>query len=123
MFGVPIEQLDTGDIVANPQAFEQLCRVVALTEERGLAQVEVLLKNPIILSDRAMLRIFEVVHRDEPDHFLPYQAWLRRHDRPQSLWRERAADWSIHKLLMLWKLPRLFLNPQAARLTRWPDQA
>ena len=44
-------------------------------------------------SDRALTRIFEVVHRDEPDHFLPYQSWLERNGRVQASWNERAADW------------------------------
>jgi hypothetical protein len=122
-FGVPIDALDTSAVVGDRAAFERLCRVIALTEQRGLVQVGVLLESPLIQADPVMRRIFAVVHRDEPRHFEPYLAWLAASRLPASLWRERAADWCIHKLLMLWKLPLLYLNPWAPRLARWPDAA
>jgi hypothetical protein len=122
IFGCTIENLDTGAVLADPAAFEQLCRIIMLTEQRGLAQVKVLLKNSIVLSDPVMTRIFRIIHKDEPDHFLPYQLWLERHGNARPLWRERAADWCIHKVLMLGKLPALFLDGGAARLEHWPDE-
>lgn len=121
VFRCSIEQLDTARIVADPAEFERLCRVIMLTEQRGLRQVEVLLKSRIVRSDPVMMRIFEIVHRDEPDHFLPYQRWLERQGRAIARWNERAADWSIHKVLMLGKLPALFLDAGRARMDRWPD--
>lgn len=120
-FGVGIDDLDTDGVVADAAAFEKLCRVIVLTEQRGLVQVEQLLRNRAIRSDAAMTRIFAVIHRDEPSHFLPYRAWLERRGRPVGTWRERAADWRIHKALLLMKLPALFFNRRAARLARWPD--
>jgi hypothetical protein len=39
----------------------------------------------------------------------------------QARWNERAADWCIHKVLMLYKLPSLFLDSGAQRMERWPD--
>jgi hypothetical protein len=68
-----------------------------------------------------MHRIFRIVHEDEPSHFLPYRAWLDRQERPVALWRERLADWCIHKVLLLNKLPSLFFAAGAARMTQWPD--
>lgn len=123
VFRCTIEELDTAAIVADPREFEQLCRVIMLTEQRGLRQVEVLLANPIVRSDPVMIRIFEIVHKDEPDHFLPYQRWLERQGRATAKWNERAADWCIHKVLMLAKLPALFLDLRRPRLTSWPDEA
>lgn len=35
---------------------------------------------------------------------------------------ERAADWTIHKILMLGKLPALFLDAERERMERWPDE-
>lgn len=123
MFGCPIESLDTDAIVADPVAFERLCRVIMVTEQRGMAQVGTLLRNPHIRADKAMRRIFEVVERDEPSHWLPYDVWLRAHGRrPQATWRERWADYSIHKSLMLAKLPALFLDRRRPRLSAWPDE-
>lgn len=123
VFGCQIEDLDTEGVIANGEAFERLCRVIMLTEQRGYAQVELLLHNRVVRSDPVMTRIFKIVHRDEPDHFLPYQHWLEAHGRePHSLRSERFADFCIHKLLMLVKLPVLFLNSGAARLECWPDE-
>jgi len=122
VFGCTIEELDTSAVIANPGKFEQLCRVIMLTEQRGLAQVEILLKNRFVRADPIMLKIFQIVHKDEPDHFLPYQRWLARNGKASAKWNERAADWCIHKSLMLAKLPTLFLDPATPRLSHWPDQ-
>ncbi|MFM5952851.1 MAG: ferritin-like domain-containing protein [Novosphingobium sp.] len=122
VFRCTIEELDTAEIVAAPEQFERLCRVIMLTEQRGYRQVEILLKNRIVRSDPVMKRIFEIVHKDEPDHFLPYQRWLERQGRATARWNERAADWWIHKVLMLAKLPALFLDAGRPRLERWPDE-
>ncbi len=122
VFQCSIDELDTAKIVATPDQFEQLCRVIMLTEQRGYAQVEIILKNRLIMSDPVMKRIFQIVHKDEPDHFLPYQRWLERHGRATARWNERAADWTIHKVLMLGKLPALFLDSGRERMTHWPDE-
>jgi len=122
VFRCRIEELDTAEIVATPEQFERLCRVIMLTEQRGLRQVEIILKSRIVMADPVMKRIFEIVHKDEPDHFLPYQHWLEAQGRATARWNERAADWCIHKVLMLGKLPALFLDSGRARLDRWPDE-
>jgi hypothetical protein len=121
MFGCQIDELDTEAVLADDAAFERLCRVIMLTEQRGFAQVEVLLRSPLIRADPVMLRIFTIIHADEPSHFLPYQRWLAARGRAQARWNEKLTDWSIHKLLMLVKLPVLFFNARAARLGAWPD--
>ena len=123
VFGCTIEELDTDTVIASPAQFEQLCRVIMLTEQRGLRQVEVLLRSGPVRADPVMNRIFRIVHADEPDHFLPYQRWLERHGKATARWNERLADWCIHKVLMLVTLPALFLDAGAARLERWPDEA
>jgi len=123
VFGCTIEDLDTAAIVANPDEFEKLCRVIMVTEQRGMDQVDVLLKNKHILSDKAMKRIFEVVEKDEPSHWEPYDKWLRANGRrPNATWREKWTDYWIHKSLMLAKLPAVFVNRRNPRLTAWPDE-
>ena len=122
VFHCSIDELDTAAIAADPAEFERLCRVIMLTEQRGLRQVEVLLANQFIKSDPVMLKIFQIIHRDEPDHFLPYQRWLEQQGRATARWNERAADWCIHKVLMLAKLPVLFLDSGRARMPYWPDE-
>ena len=121
IFGCTIDDLDTAAVIADGAAFERLCRIIMLTEQRGFAQVEVLLRNRMIRADPVMTRIFTIIHEDEPSHFLPYQHWLERGGRPLGSWREKLADWSIHKLLMLVKLPVLFFDAGAKRLVAWPD--
>jgi hypothetical protein len=123
VFGCTIDQVDTADVAGDGAEFEKLCRVIMLTEQRGFRQVELLLQNRTIMSDPVMARLFRIVHKDEPDHFLPYQHWLEAQGRPLYLWREQLADWCIHKVLILVKLPSLFLDRSARRMTEWPDSA
>ena len=120
-FGRTIDSLDTGAIIASDDLFERLCRVISLTEKRGLAQVDILLQNPFVRADKALLRIFEVVHRDEPDHFLPYDKWLAENARRTPNRRERWIDRLIHSELLIIKLPLLFLWFGAPRRTHWSD--
>ena len=120
-FRCSIDDLDAQAVVDDGDAFEKLCRIVILTEQRGLAQVAILLDNAMVRSDPILPRIFRVIEKDEPRHFLPYVAWLEAQKRPLSYWNERMADWFIHKLLLLVKLPTLFFTPRAARLSQWPD--
>jgi len=122
VFGCTIENLDTGAIIADAGEFEKLCRVIMLTEQRGMRQVEILLDNSHVRSDPVMTRLFRIVEKDEPDHWIPYHDWLAAHGRVTARWRERWADFWIHKSLMLAKLPSLFVRPNAARLDRWPDE-
>ena len=122
IFHCSIDELDTSEVVGSEDDFERLCRVIMLTEQRGYRQVEIILKNRLIMSDPIMKRIFEIVHKDEPNHFLPYQRWLERQGRATAKWNEIAADWCIHKILMLAKLPALFLDAGRPRMERWPDE-
>ena len=120
-FGTSIDSLDTDAIIASDDLFERLCRVVSLTEKRGLKQVDILLTKPVVRNDKALLRIFEVVHRDEPSHFEPYDTWLAENARRQPSWRERWIDRMIHSELLFIKLPLLFLWLGAPRRSEWAD--
>jgi hypothetical protein len=122
IFGCTIEDLDTETVITNAEEFEKLCRVIMLTEQRGMTQVEVLLKNSHVRSDPIMTRIFQIVEKDEPDHWMPYHGWLTTNGKVTARWRERWTDYWIHKSLMLAKLPALFVNGGAERLAVWPDE-
>jgi len=121
-FGCTIETLDTDAVVAKPGEFEKLCRVIVLTEQRGMRQVEILLGNRYVQSDRALTRIFEVVHRDEPDHFIPYRDWLTREGRTPARWQEKFTDFWIHRALLFGRIPAIFLDPGLPRMKRWPHE-
>ena len=101
--------------------FERLCRVIALTERRGYRQVEILLAHPIVRTDPVLVRIFEIIRKDEPSHWAPYEGWLRAHARREPTWWERAVDGLVHSELLFLKLPLLFLNPFVSRRTEWAD--
>lgn len=121
MFGTSIDQLDTEAVIARDELFERLCRVISLTEQRGFKQVEILLENSHVRSDPALVRIFQVIHRDEPSHWAPYDDWLQDHAKRDPKWWERMVDGFIHSELLFLKLPILFLNPFVNRREDWAD--
>jgi hypothetical protein len=122
-FGSTIDDLDTQAIVADDALFQKLCRIIMLTEQRGERQLKVLLRSPSVRSDRVLTKIFEVIHVDEPSHWMPYAGWLARHGGRRARLSERLADALVHKTLILLKLPLLYLNPRLARRTDWLDPA
>ncbi|WP_454883378.1 ferritin-like domain-containing protein [Sphingomonas oryzagri] len=121
MFRSTIDFLDTNDLVADDALFERLCRVVALTERRGLKQVEILLRHPIVRTDPTLMKIFRIIERDEPSHWMPYETWLSRRGKRHSSWWERRIDAFVHSELLFVKLPLLFISPRLPRRTSWAD--
>ena len=121
IFRTTIDNLDTDKIIAEDDEFEKLCRVISLTEQRGYKQVEVLLKHPLVRDDKVMMKIFQVVHRDEPSHWAPYDGWLKANGKRDPKWWERAIDTFIHSELLFLKLPILFVNVWMPRRTDWAD--
>lgn len=121
MFGTRIDDLDTQAIIDREDAFEKLCRVISLTEQRGHRQVEILLRHPFVRQDRTLMKIFRIIKRDEPSHWAPYDAWLIANGKREHRWWERAVDTFIHSELLFIKLPALFLTPRVARRTDWAD--
>ena len=121
VFGSTIDDLDTKAVIASDKLFERLCRVIMLTEMRGMRQVHTLLKSRLLRSDPILVKIFKIVERDEPSHWQPYQEWLTRTNRPKAKLSERLADFWIHRELLLIKLPMLFLNPWLLRRSDWAD--
>jgi hypothetical protein len=121
MFRSRIDALDTAKLIARDDMFEKLCRVIALTERRGLRQVEILLRNRAVRDDKALTRIFQVIKKDEPNHWTPYEGWLTRHGKRRPLWWEHAIDAFIHSELLFLKLPLLFLTPGLRRRNDWAD--
>ena len=121
VFGSRIDDLEIGPFIRDGH-FEELCRVISLTEQRGYRQVEILLRHPVILRDRTLTKIFRIIERDEPRHWAPYDRWLERNGGRNPAWWEHALDSFIHSELLLLKLPLLFLMPGLKRRTRWPDE-
>ena len=123
MFGKRIDDLDHARVVNDDRLFERLCRVISLTEQRGYRQVEILLRNGHVRSDRMLTKIFRIIEDDEPSHWEPYDGWLEAHGKRMPKWWERAIDSYIHSELLILKLPVLFLSPWLGRRTSWADAA
>ncbi len=122
-FGCGIDELDAEAVINREDLFERLCRVIMLTEMRGMRQVEILLRSPAIKAERQLLKIFRVIERDEPSHWMPYEEWIKGKDGRMPSLRERLADSWVHRSLILVKLPLLYLNPRLRRRTDWYDSA
>ena len=122
MFGCGIEDLDADRVIHSRRLFFRLCRVIMLTEMRGMRQVEILLRARAIRSERALLKIFRVIERDEPSHWLPYEGWLHKQGARMPNLAEKMADSWVHRSLILVKLPLLYLNPLLRRRTSWYDE-
>ena len=116
VFGQKLDEVDPREIVANDNKFFQLCRLIMVTEMRGMKQVNIIKENFLIRKNPELLAIFEVVERDEPSHCYPYQAWLRKKGVHVPQRKEYIADLFVHWSLMLWKLPLLYLNPFLSRV-------
>ncbi|RYD59834.1 MAG: ferritin-like domain-containing protein [Sphingomonadales bacterium] len=121
VFGRTIDELDTQKIIAEDDEFEKLCRVISLTEQRGMKQVEVLLRHPLVRHDKTLIKIFQIIEKDEPSHWAPYDGWLKTNGKRDPKWWERGIDTFIHSELLFLKLPVLFLNPWVKRRTDWQD--
>jgi hypothetical protein len=121
VFRSTIDNLDTRAVIANDDLFEKLCRVISLTEQRGYKQVDVLLKHPLVLHDKTLVKIFQIIEKDEPSHWAPYDGWLKANGKRDPKWWERAIDTFIHSELLFLKLPILFVNPWLKRRTDWAD--
>ena len=116
VFKKPIEDLDREEIIDSEQSFYQLCRLIMITEFRGMRQVDRLLKSPFIKKESTLYRIFKVIERDEPSHCYPYQYWLKKSGTHLPKFQERITDLWIHYSLLFFKIPFLFLNPRVKRL-------
>lgn len=123
MFRSTIDNLNTQMVIDSDEMFEKLCRVISLTERRGYRQVEILLRHPLVRNDKMLMKIFQVIKRDEPGHWAPYDGWLRAHGKREPKWWERAIDSFIHSELLFLKLPLLFLTPRLTRRSDWADSA
>jgi hypothetical protein len=119
--GCHIEEIDTDAVLADRELFNKLCRIIMLTEIRGMRQIDILLESFIVKSDRSLVKIFKVVEIDEPSHWMPYKAWLERHDGGMPRLSERIADFWVHRSLIFAKLPLLYLNRRLPRRTDWYD--
>lgn len=120
-FGCHVDDLDQDEVAGDDEQFARLCRVIVLTEQRGMRTVETLLQSSLIHGDERLLKIFDVIEEDEPSHWAPYEGWLKRNRGGKPRWNERIADKLVHATMLLVKLPALYLNPFVRRRGDWPD--
>jgi hypothetical protein len=115
-----LPELDQGTILSDDRQFFRMCRLIMMTEFRGMKQVAGLLKNRLIQRHPELERIYQVIERDEPSHCLPYQQWLEKKGGHQPGFIERLADFFVHYSLVVIKLPFLFFNVRTPRLQEFP---
>ncbi|MFN0158783.1 MAG: ferritin-like domain-containing protein [Bacteroidota bacterium] len=122
IFGRTLEELNERQILESDDLFFKLCRVIMMTEFRGMKQVDVLLRSGIVQRHPSLLRIFKVIEHDEPSHCFPYKRWLEERGAHLPGFEERFTDLWVHYSLMLVTMPILFLNVQSRRLAVFYDQ-
>jgi hypothetical protein len=110
IFRQKLDELDPKEILNNDKRFFRLCRLVMMTEFRGMKQVDSLLRSSVIQQRDELMRIFRIIERDEPTHCFPYQRWLQTKGSHEPGLRERLADWWIHYSLVGIKFPMLYIN-------------
>ena len=120
-FGCHVDDLDQDQVVTDPALFAKLCRIIMLTEQRGMRQVDILLQSSMIHGDPQLHKIFTVIEKDEPSHWTPYEGWLKRNQGGEPTLGERIADWIVHRTLLVVKLPALYLNPFVRHRIDWQD--
>ncbi|MBI1391186.1 MAG: ferritin-like domain-containing protein [Alphaproteobacteria bacterium] len=120
-FGCGIDDLDTDAVSRSDDLFFRLCRIIMITEIRGMNQLDILLEDRLVRGDPALVKIFKVIQKDEPSHWTPYRDWLEKKNGGDPRWNELAADWAVHKSLVFWKVPSLLLSPGLKRRSGWHD--
>ena len=121
IFKKPIEELNREEIVNDDKNFFKLCRLIMMTEFRGMKQVDKLLKNFLIKKNNSLIKIFKIIERDEPTHCYPYQYWLKKRNGHLPGFEEKFTDLWIHYSILLIKFPMLFLNFRLARMNKFYD--
>lgn len=119
IFKVKIKELDQSSIINNNEMFFKLCRLIMMTEFRGLKQVKNLLNNSLINKNETLFKIFKVIEKDEPSHCYPYQYWLKKSNSHLPRLKEKLADLWIHYSLMIIKVPVLLFNCKLKRMTEF----
>lgn len=119
IFKKNIEELNREEILNDSNLFFKLCRLIMLTEFRGMKQVKELLQLRLIKNNTNIYKIFKVIERDEPSHCYPYQYWLKKQGSEAPRFQEKITDLWIHYSLTILKIPWLFLNFRLKRLEQF----
>jgi hypothetical protein len=119
IFNEDLKTLDQNKIINDEKEFMKLCRLIMMTEFRGMKQVKTLLKSPLIKRSKSLTRIFKIVERDEPSHCYPYQYWLKKFNSHEPRLKEKLVDLFIHYSLMIYKVPILLLNRKLERMNEF----
>ncbi len=106
-------------LASSPDQFARLCRAVVTTEKRGIQQLDTMLKWRAVREDARLTRVLEVIRRDEPSHYGPYEAWLAAHGQRGPRFREKIVDCLVHYGIAVLVVPALFLNPFLRRLASY----
>lgn len=120
IFRRSLDDLDQATILTDDRQFFRMCRLIMMTEFRGMKQVAGLLGSRLIKEHPELERIYRVIEKDEPSHCVPYQTWLEKKGSHLPGLSERLADLWIHYSLVLLKIPLLFFSLRTPRLKEFP---
>lgn len=120
IFKKPLKQLNQKELLSEDESFYRLCRLIMMTERRGLKQVRWLLNTRWIKRHDWLEKAFRVVEKDEPSHFEPYELWLKRNGKDLPTWKEKSADFLIHHSLVFFRVPLLYFNVFQSKLEKFP---
>lgn len=118
--GRPTE--DWGEELLEPRNFARLCRVVSVTERRGIRQVKWMLRWRALRKRPKLRSIFAVIEKDEPNHFLPYESWLRHRGFRLPGRLDRGVDVCLHYGIAALLFPLGLFNPFLGRMTTYPHE-
>lgn len=107
---LPMKEVRPEKFKKSPSLLIEIFKIIALTEKRGLKQVNQLLKSPLIQNNKTVLQIFKVIQIDEPSHYLPYEKWLLKNNQKPNHLSHQILEHLTHYELILAKIPSLFLN-------------
>ncbi len=116
IFKKPIKKLNSNVLLNNEKDFLKLCRLIMITERRGIKQVSRILKMPFIIKHPYLHAVFSTIQKDEPSHCYPYQDFLLKHKScAVGVW-EYFADLATHTEMIALRFPLMFFNPTLQRV-------
>lgn len=119
LFGKWMWDLESRAVLMDRDSFVRLCRIIWITESRGLKQIETILSWRMVREHRLLHQIFETIRKDEPSHFLPYAKWLSDNNEATSSWLTAVGDLLVHYGIALIVFPVMFLSPWSKRQSQF----
>lgn len=100
--------------------FARLCQIITITEHRGIQQIRTMLNWRWVRNNGQLRKIFQVIQKDEPSHFGPYEQWLAKKGYRKDHVSVKLADCIMHYFIAIIVIPAHFFNFRLKRLEYFP---